>query len=195
MAVCRLGVEDGTVVLGGQHFQAPQLSSLSLHNVQGKLSVSWSQLGSLKELEARFLGEAVVLGAAELSAQTKLTALCLGWGACEGGYDSARMLLQAAPPSVQSLALEAWPANRLPPPALTKLTQLTSLQCGSLAIIPLLSSLGQLQELRFSDHLAASLSVHDLAFLSEVTGLRRLPFGRRLAEPGLRTRCLKDGGW
>ncbi|GAB4822637.1 hypothetical protein N2152v2_009683 [Parachlorella kessleri] len=187
-----LRVEDvGILVIGGQHFQALQLSSLLLQNVLKELSVSWSQLGSLRELHARFMGEAVVSGTAELSAHTNLTALSLGWGGGEGAYDSACVLLQAAPRSLRSLSLEEWPDDRVPPPALAGLTQLTSLQCGSLAVIPHLSSLGHLQEVRFRFNSAADLSVHDLAYLSEVTGLRRLRFGLRLAEAGFRTRCFK----
>ncbi|GAB4822638.1 hypothetical protein N2152v2_009684 [Parachlorella kessleri] len=181
-----------TVRLGAQHLWVPRLSSLSLSHVDRELAVSWGQLGSLKELEARAMG-AVVFGAAELSALTRVTALSLGWRECQGAWDSAFVLLQAAPRSLRSLTLEEWPADQLLPPALTELTQLTSLQCGSLAIIPQLLPLKQLQELHFSGHSAASLSVPELAMLSELPSLRRLRFLQHQIKAGVWASCLKVG--
>ncbi len=188
-----LRVEDAnTVVLGGQHFQAPQLSSLSLY-VDCQLFVNWSQLGSLRELEARVSGSGAVLGAAELSALTNLTALSLGWSVRQGAYDAALVLLQAVPPSLRSLTLDAWPDDRMPPPALDRFMQLTSLECGTLAIVPQLSPLRQLQALHFTSHSAGSLSVLDLAMLSELSSLRKLRFFWHQAELGVRARCLEVG--
>ncbi|GAB4822636.1 hypothetical protein N2152v2_009682 [Parachlorella kessleri] len=46
-----------------------------------------------------------------------------------------------APCSLRSLTLDAWPDDQVPPPAFDRFTQLTSLQCDSLAILPILSSL------------------------------------------------------
>ncbi|GAB4822640.1 hypothetical protein N2152v2_009686 [Parachlorella kessleri] len=180
-----------TVMLGGQYFQAPQLSSLSLYDVNRELAVRWSQLGSLREVEARSMNAVVALGAAKLSALTNVTALRLHWSERQGAWDSAYVLLQAASRSLRSLSLDAWPVHLLPPPALTGLTQLTSLQCGSLAIIPQLAPLKQLQELQFTSHSVASLSVDELALLSELASLRRLRFSQRMAEGGGRARCLK----
>ncbi|GAB4822641.1 hypothetical protein N2152v2_009687 [Parachlorella kessleri] len=180
-----------SVVLGGQHFQAPRLSSLLLHEVDKDMYVSWGQLGGVKELQAHFMGEATLLGAAELSALTNIAALSLGCSQGQGASDAAHALLQAAPTSLRSLTLEGWPAEELLPPTLTELTQLTTLQCGGLAIVSQLSSLQHLHSLHLRGHPAASLSVPELAMLSEFSSLRRLRFLEHQIEAGVWACCLK----
>ena len=83
--------------------------------------------------------------------------------------------------------------HQFQPPILTKFTQLTSLYCGSLAFIPQLSPLKQLQVLHLLNHSAASLSVPELAMISELPSLRRLCFSQRRTERSDRARCLKVG--
>ncbi|GAB4822621.1 hypothetical protein N2152v2_009667 [Parachlorella kessleri] len=163
----------------GESLQLPQVSSLALKDVSSA-TVSWPgqpQLVTLRALECREM--ATTHG---LSALSGLTSLTVGQSVAGHNWDVAEALMQAAPPSLHELAFGNRLDMRQPqqPPTFHNMPhnmpQLTNLTSCSLAIIPHLGYLPQLQHLDFPHHSATALTLDHVGWLCSLTSLQQIGF-------------------
>ena len=94
----------GTCLLSGERLRLPRLTALSLLHVLADAYVDWLALPELASLTCELHSD-MRINTAGLSALSRLTALQVRNLDCELRQDPANLLLQAAPPSLRSLAL------------------------------------------------------------------------------------------
>ncbi|GAB4822630.1 hypothetical protein N2152v2_009676 [Parachlorella kessleri] len=159
------------VWLTGEHLRLPQLTQLGLEHI-GVVAVQWA---AVPQLEALSTVDCPILNTDTLAPLGHLTSLCVGpdWQT-DSSFKTANEVLQAAPPSVQRLRIKSFSERWLPPKLLQRLSQLTSLTCDRLAIIPQLGALPRLQHLEIESHSVAALTLEHAEWLSGMTSLRRL---------------------
>ena len=160
--------DAGSVHLTGEGLQLPQVSTLALHNIQ-TAAVSWQALPQLAILRATDCRELATLDG--LSALGGLTSLTVG-----PIWDVVEAILQAAPPSLRELAIEGAVDDWQLQPPFHAMPHLTSLECCSLAVIPHLGCLAQLQHLEFPYQKATALTLEHIEWLCCLTSLQRIGF-------------------